>query len=74
MYCAALRELGLGIALKCDDGNIRGAEVMVAAVLARLLSSDEELSAKLTKEANPVLTNRRGLAVGNLRPTEAFAA
>ncbi|RVD09310.1 asparaginase, partial [Mesorhizobium sp. M2A.F.Ca.ET.029.05.1.1] len=29
VYCAALPELGLGIALKCDDGAGRGAEVMI---------------------------------------------
>jgi L-asparaginase II len=74
VYCAALKELGLGIALKCDDGTIRGAEVMIAALLARLLSADEELSATLSTEANPVLKNRRGLAVGGLRPTEALTA
>ena len=33
VYCAAVPELGLGIALKCDDGAGRAAEVIVAAVL-----------------------------------------
>ena len=37
VYCAAVPELGLGIALKCDDGQGRAAEVAVAAVLAKLL-------------------------------------
>ena len=38
VYCAAVPELGLGIALKCDDGAGRAAEVMIAAVLAKLLA------------------------------------
>ena len=37
VYCAAVPELGLGIALKCDDGAGRAAEAMIAAVLAKLL-------------------------------------
>ena len=31
VYCAALPEQGLGIAVKCDDGAGRAAEVMMAA-------------------------------------------
>ena len=37
VHCAAIPELGLGIALKCDDGQGRASEVAVAAVLTRLL-------------------------------------
>ena len=37
VYCAALPEQGLGIAVKCDDGAGRAAEVMLAATLARFL-------------------------------------
>ena len=36
VYCAALPEQGLGIAVKCDDGAGRAAEVMMAATLVRL--------------------------------------
>ncbi|RWD94288.1 MAG: asparaginase, partial [Mesorhizobium sp.] len=53
VYCAALPELGLGIALKCDDGAGRGAEVMIAAVLAKLLRGDEAPAAKLSRLAHP---------------------
>ncbi len=73
VYCAALPELGLGIALKCDDGEGRAAEVMIASVLAKLLGMDEALAARLAELANPVLRNRVGIAVGMLRPTAAFA-
>jgi L-asparaginase II len=73
VFCAALPELGLGIALKCDDGAGRAAEVMVAAVLAKLLESDAELAGRLTELANPVLRNWNGIEVGRLRPSAALA-
>lgn len=73
VYCAALPELGLGIALKCDDGASRAAETMIAAVLAKLLAKDEAVAAKLTDQANPVLKNWNGIEVASLRPTAAFA-
>ncbi|MEP6567579.1 MAG: asparaginase, partial [Mesorhizobium sp.] len=44
VYCAALPELGLGIALKCDDGASRAAERVIAEVLAKLLHTDEVLA------------------------------
>jgi L-asparaginase II len=37
VHCAALPALGLGIALKIDDGAKRGTELVLAAVLAALL-------------------------------------
>ncbi|MDG4900588.1 MULTISPECIES: asparaginase [unclassified Mesorhizobium] len=73
VYCAALPELGLGIALKCDDGASRASEVMIAAVLAKLLRSDEALAAKLAELANPPVESRIGAKVGLLRPTAALA-
>lgn len=73
VYCAALPDLGLGIALKCDDGASRAAETMIAAVLAKLLSKDEALSPDLGKLANPILKNWNGIAVASLRPTPALA-
>lgn len=72
VYCAALPELGLGIALKCDDGAGRAAEVMIAAVLAKLLRTDTVLAATLTEQANPAIASRIGAKVGALRPTAAF--
>jgi len=72
VYCAALPELGLGIALKCDDGAGRAAEAMIAAVLAKLLAKDEVLAARLAEQANPVLKNWNGIEVASLRPTAAL--
>ena len=72
-YCAAIPELGLGIALKCDDGAGRAAEVMIAAVLAKLLRADEALAANLLEQANPPIESRIGAKVGSLRPTAALS-
>jgi L-asparaginase II len=73
VYCAALPELGLGIALKSDDGASRAAEAMIAAVLARLLKSDEATSKKLSELARPAIPSRKGEAVGSVRPTPMLA-
>lgn len=73
VFCAALPELGLGIAIKCDDGAGRAAEVMIAAVLGKLLAGDEALPGTLDKAARPVLKNWNGIEVASLRPTSAFA-
>ncbi|AZO58942.1 MAG: asparaginase [Mesorhizobium sp.] len=73
VYCAALPELSLGIALKCDDGASRASEVIIAAVLAKLLRSDEALAAKLAELAHPPVESRIGAKVGLLRPTAALA-
>jgi L-asparaginase II len=73
VYCAALPEFGFGIALKCDDGAGRAAEVMIAAVLAMLLRGDEALAATLTGHANPAIESRIGAKVGALRPTTVLA-
>lgn len=73
VYCGAIPELGLGFAIKCDDGAIRGAEIMVASVLARLIAAvDPQLAESLRQMANPVLKNWNGIEVGGLRRTAAL--
>lgn len=73
VYCAAIPELGLGIALKCDDGTGRAAESIVAATLARLLKGDEALSAELSRLASVEIASRRGAPVGVVKPASALA-
>lgn len=65
VYCAALPELGLGVALKVDDGAVRAAEAAMAAVAQALLNSDDAL---LRRHSHAVLRNWRGTEVGALRP------
>ena len=69
VFCAALAEQGLGIAVKCDDGASRAAEVVVAATLARLLPDDR---GTLEPFVRPILRNWNGIVVGGLRPTGAL--
>jgi L-asparaginase II len=71
VHCAALPELGLGIAVKCDDGAGRAAEVMMAGTLARLLASDADRS-MLAPFIRPTLRNWNGVVVGGLRPSGAL--
>ena len=71
VYCAALPEQGLGIALKCDDGAGRAAEVMMAATLLRMARSITEFGA-LEPFARVTLRNWNGIEVGAVRPTEAL--
>ena len=70
VYCAALPELGLGVALKIDDGAARAAEAAMAAVAAALLKSDDDL---LASYSHLRLRNWRGLDVGSLRPALTLA-
>ncbi|WP_343313871.1 asparaginase [Brucella sp. BE17] len=70
VFCGAVPELGLGFALKCDDGATRAAEAMVATLLARIFCKDEELSARLTAFANPAMKNWNGIAFGRVAPTD----
>jgi L-asparaginase II len=72
VYCAALPEQGLGIALKCDDGAGRAAEVMMAATLLRLSRSITEQE-QLEPFAEVTLRNWNGIAVGEVRPTQVLS-
>lgn len=67
VFCAALPEKGLGIALKCEDGTTRAAEAMIAAVLARLMDDDAALSAAFSAMANKTMKNWNGIDVGAVR-------
>jgi L-asparaginase II len=68
MYCAALPEAGLGIAIKIDDGNTsRACEVAMAALLARWVPPRDDTQAALLEQlSNVTLRNWRGTEVGRL--------
>ena len=63
MHCAALPGLGLGLALKVDDGAKRGAERALAEVLAALLP---EARAGLADQLDGEILNWRGVSVGRI--------
>lgn len=74
MYCAALPESGLGIALKMDDGNnARACEVAMAALLETWVAPRSDAEAALLAGLSDVtLRNWRGLEVGRLAAAAAL--
>jgi L-asparaginase II len=68
MYCVALPEQGLGVAIKMDDGNnARAVEVAMAALLRRFVPArDDSQAALLAELSNVTLRNWRGIEVGRL--------
>ena len=68
-FCAALPELGLGLAVKADDGAGRAAQVMIAALLRRFGGFGEPLD----RFVAPEFVNWNGIAVGALRPAWPLA-
>ena len=74
VFCAAIPEKGIAIALKCEDGTTRAAEAMVAATLARFFRDEPDLHAALMAQANHSMYNWNGIHVGDVRVTDAFAA
>ena len=70
VFCAALPELGLGLAVKADDGATRAAEVMIAALIARFIETPEGFASL----AWPKLANWRGAEVGEVRPAGVLGA
>jgi L-asparaginase II len=73
VLCATLPEAGLGIAVKCEDGAARAAEVAMAALISRLLPLDDADRATLGPLVRPSLRNWNGIEVGALRPSDLLA-
>lgn len=69
VYVAILPEMGLGIALKIDDGATRAAEAAIAQMLINLGAVSGGETAKLARSD---VRNTRGDAVGERRPTDAL--
>lgn len=70
VYCGALPEEGLGLAVKCDDGSGRAAIVMMAALIQRFATLDRAGLSAMEEHVRPTLRNWNGLTVGMLRPCE----
>lgn len=69
VWCAALPELGLGFAVKADDGAKRAALTMIAALLRRFGDFDDALD----RFAAPLLLNWNGIVVGAVRSAGPLA-
>jgi L-asparaginase II len=74
VFCGAVPELGLGIALKCDDGGKRAAEVTMAAAIARFLPLSNADHAALDRLVRPTLHNWNGVEVGKVQPTAVLGS
>ncbi len=74
VYCAALPDAGLGVAIKVDDGATRAAEVVMARVIAALVPLDTGERAFLEGLADVALSNWNGIEVGRLVAAPALQA
>jgi L-asparaginase II len=72
VYCGALPQQGLGIAIKCDDGAGRAAQAVMAAVIARFLPLEEAERGALALFSRPVLRNWNSFEVGKIKVTGAI--
>lgn len=68
VYCAALPQRGLGVAIKIDDGNTaRAAEVAMAAVIEAFVALDDGEAGFVRGLSDVAMSNWNGIAVGRLR-------
>ncbi len=68
VYCAALPEQGLGVALKMDDGNTaRAAEVVLAAVIEALVNLSDDECGFVAGFSDAAMVNWNGIEVGRLQ-------
>lgn len=67
VFCTALPELGLGVALKIEDGAGRAAETAMAALLMRLLKLSETEAGVVTPRTDWSMKNWNGIEVGRMR-------
>ncbi len=71
VFCAALPALGLGVAVKCDDGAARAAEVITATVVTRLLGRTEDPA--FERFLRPEIRDWNGTVVGGLRAAAGWS-
>ena len=70
VFCAALPERGLGVAIKIDDGNnARAAEVVMAAVIESFVALDDGEASFMRSLSDLGLKNWNGIEVGRLVAT-----
>jgi L-asparaginase II len=73
VYCAALPEAGLGVAIKMDDGNnARASEAVMAAVIERLLALQPADTDFMRGFSDAKLVNWNGIEIGALRASQVL--
>ena len=75
VYCAALPEHGLGVAIKIDDGNnARASKVVMAAVIEACVALDDGQADFMRTLGEVRLANWNGVEVGRLAATPVLRA
>lgn len=72
VHAAAIPSLGLGVAIKIDDGARRAAEVAMAALLRYLKVIYDTVWMTLQDTVQPTLYNTAGAAVGDIRAAHGW--
>jgi len=67
VYCATLTELGLGVAIKIDDGAERAAEAVMMRLLMKLDVLTDRAMGRLLNLLEPPIFSRSGEVIGVLR-------
>jgi L-asparaginase II len=68
VFCGAIPQSGLGVAIKCDDGAARASEVAMAGMIERFVPLDDADRAALARLLHPTLRNWNGIEVGAIAP------
>ena len=66
VFCGSIPHLGIGYTLKCDDGNMRAAGVIVAKLLQKIAKPDAAQLQFLKARETKTLKNWRKLDVANM--------
>ena len=75
VFCAALPERGLGVAIKIDDGNnARACEVVMAALIEAWVALDDSDAGFMRSLSEVRITNWNGIEVGQLLAAPALRA
>ncbi len=68
VYCGGFPDLGLGVAIKCDDGASRAAETLMATVISAYVPLSAEERVQFADLAAPAVVSRAGVRIGEVRP------
>ncbi|MCP4315236.1 MAG: asparaginase [Hyphomicrobiales bacterium] len=73
VFCAALPQEGIAIAVKCDDGTKRAVDATVAALIARYLDAGDDMRERLRAQSKWTMKNWKGIDVGTVGVTDALS-
>lgn len=68
VHCATVPEMGIGVAIKVEDGAIRAQHMALLQTLQRCGALPEELPPRLAEWTKKAIRNTRGEVVGEVRP------